>query len=113
MIRPLFLLFTFSLNCFGQGDSELMAEMRKNNYQIDWKYNAGEYLIFDCDRNHYACVNDEGNNNCLEERKFAIETKEIKYPCAPLKKFSDKKTCVKKNYQIVDLNAIRAFCYPK
>lgn len=97
-----------SFSCFGQTD-----ETRKIDYQIDWKYKGGEYFIFDCERSHYACVNIDGFNNCKEERNFAIETKATGYPCAPLRKFKDKKSCVEKNYQVVDTKAIKRFCYPK
>ncbi|MGZ3808359.1 MAG: hypothetical protein ACXVCE_09750 [Bacteriovorax sp.] len=85
----------------------------KSDYQIDWKYQAGNYLIYDCERGHYACVSKDGDENCREERNFAIEKKATSYPCAPLKKFADKKLCVQENYKVVDRNAIKRFCYPK
>lgn len=89
------------------------AETDKSEYRIDWKYNAGKYFIYDCVREHYACVNLEGNTNCLEERNFAIEKKAKTYPCAPLAVFGDKKTCVEKQYQVLLSNAFKRFCYPK
>lgn len=93
--------------------AQIYDESRNPDFQIDWKYKAGEYLIYDCERSHYACVNLDGFNNCSEERNFAIEKKSAFYPCAPFKKFADKKSCVEKNYKVVDVGAIKRFCYPK
>ena len=107
------LIFFLSLNCFGQTVKDIIAESRESNYQIDWKYKSGEYLIYDCERRHYACVNIDGDNNCREERKFAIETKAATYPCASLAKYKNKKLCVEKNYQVVDTTSLHRFCYPK
>lgn len=114
-----FLLLLLSLNSFAETKvinvtkEEVPAESRISDYKMDWKYSAGEYFIYDCERGHYACVTEEGNSNCKEERNFAIEKKTRIYPCAPLAKFTDKKSCVEKSYRIVDLNVLRRFCYPK
>ena len=102
-MRWFFLLYLIPINSFAV----------ISDYEINWKYKAGEYLIYDCERRHYACVNHEGNSNCLEERNFAIKKKLNNYPCAPLAKFDDKKSCVEKNYKIVDIDAPKRFCYPK
>lgn len=106
------LLIFLSFNCFSETVEELIRESRKTDYQIDWKYKGGEYLIYDCERIHYACVNIDGFQNCKEERNYAVETKAPKYPCVPLKKYEDKKSCVKKNYEVVDRNVVKRFCYP-
>lgn len=105
-------LFVGSLWAQTQTDEQLSSSKRID-YQINWKYRAGRYLLFDCERKHYACVDEDGNDKCSEEREFALSKKAPSYPCAPLQKFKDKATCLKKNYAIVDLNAIRRFCYPK
>ena len=85
----------------------------RGDYRIDWQYTAGEYLIYDCTRAHYACVDLPSSINCIQERKFAIEKKMDMYPCAPISSFKDKKACIEKNYKIVDINAVKRFCYPK
>jgi hypothetical protein len=89
------------------------ASFAKDEYLIDWKYHAGEYLIYDCEREHYACVDIDGNANCLEERNFAKEKKFSSLTCAPLKKFKNKKECVEENYKVVDIGAKKRFCYPE
>ena len=108
-----FLLFILVPNYLFAETKGEFVESRRTDYRIDWKYFAGKYLIYDCERKHYACVNLEGNANCLQERKFAIEKKTNMYPCAPLASFADKKKCAEKNYDVVDINAPKRFCYPK
>lgn len=112
MKKYIYLFLFFSFNSFPAAE-ENVNQFVNPNYAIDWKYVAGEFLIYDCTRGHYACVNFESNLNCIQERNYAIERKMKKYPCAALAKFSNKKLCVEKNYKIVDINAPRRFCYPK
>lgn len=105
MTKILFIYLFISSSCFS-------ADQRPD-YKIDWKYTAGEYLIYDCERRYYACVSKVSNELCIEERKIALNEHASVYPCAALTKLEDKKACVLKSYQIVDLNAIKRFCYPK
>lgn len=115
MIKIFILLLIYSSAVTAQNNQALNnnESYKKQDYPLDWKYHAGEYLIYDCERAHYACVNKEGNDNCREERSEAIEKKLPQYPCAPLKKFENKKECVKENYHIQDIGAKKRFCYPK
>jgi hypothetical protein len=113
MKKILLFLLIFPVSGLTQKVAERISENNRSQYQIDWNYKAGEYLLFNCERKHFACVNLEGFHHCSEERKYAIENKMAILPCAPLKKFSEKKLCVEKNYQVVDQNAMKRFCYPK
>lgn len=106
----LLLITLFIGSTFAQSAPE--QSNKKEDYPLDWKYAAGEYLIYDCERSHYACVNKDGQDNCREERNFAREKKLDRYPCAPLKKFQSKKLCVEENYRVQDLGAKKRFCYP-
>ncbi len=112
MKLSLILILFFASNCFGETVKELIRDTRDTNYQIDWKYKGGEYLIYDCERDHYACVNIDGDNNCKEERNFAMEVKAAKYPCVSFKKFDNKKSCLEKNYEVVERKVVKRFCYP-
>lgn len=99
-----------SVSLYSAEDSE---EYKKTDYQINWKYKAGEYLIYDCERGYYACVDKDANESCLKDRNLALEKKEKNLKCAPLKKFQNKKSCVIEDYKVVDINAFRRFCYVK
>ena len=107
-------LFLFFLSCklFAQSGTEEI-ESPKSVYKIDTKYFAGKYLIYDCEKKHYACVDSVGNSRCKELRISAIESKAQIYPCAPLSTNPDKKSCVEKSYKFVESNANKRFCYPK
>ena len=107
-----FFLFTVE-STFGQSNFTNVELVAQEEYQLDWKYRAGQYLIYDCDRGHYACINKTGLDNCVEERNYAIAIKAKSLKCAPLKNFTNKKECIEKSYKLVDIGAIKRFCYPK
>lgn len=92
-------------------DKDLMA--KKSNYQLDSRYKGGEFLIFQCSQGFYACVDQDGYDNCTEKRQAAKKDKAEVYPCAPLKKFEDKKSCLRANYGAVESVAKKRFCYPE
>ncbi len=107
-----FLLFIFSMNLFAETEQEKISENKISDYKIDLKYIAGEYLLYDCEKSHYACVSVVGFLNCQENRKSETKVKAKSFSCAPLEKFATKKICLEKSYKIVDLNAPKRFCYP-
>lgn len=92
---------------------QLAHAERAENFQMDRKYSGGKFLIFDCEKSHYACVSKEGQESCLLERAQAIEAKAKSYPCAPLRAFSDQLSCVKEQYKTVEAGANKRFCFPK
>ncbi len=88
-------------------------DQRIHDYKIDNKYFAGNYLIYDCEENHFACVNDVGYAECNDNREAALKKKSHGLPCAALKIFLDKKTCIEQSYQYVDRNNVKLFCFSK
>lgn len=81
------------------------------DYVLNWKYRGGNNLIYDCIHKYYVCANDVARIQCDEDRAHAIETKLDNYPCAVLKKFSSKEECLQKNYEVLNTNVVRKFCY--
>ena len=81
------------------------------NYPLNWKYRGGSNLIYDCINKYYACVNEISSDRCHEERAKAIENKLDKYPCAVLKSFAKKEDCLRKNYEVLNANTVKKFCY--
>ncbi len=106
-----FFLITLSFQAMGQVDEEL--EARRSNYQINDHYKAGSYLIYDCWRGFYTCVDEDGFKNCREKRQEDMNKKKGEYSCAPLNKFPTKTVCAQKNYEVVEALAKKRFCYPK
>jgi hypothetical protein len=93
--------------------AESQDAYKRIDYAIDWKYKAGEYFIYDCKREYYACVDSEGYDRCVEDRKNSITKGKSKYDCAPLKQFPDKRACIVYNYSIIERVATKLFCFPK
>ncbi len=89
------------------------ANFRKEDYPLDDKYKGGPYLIYDCERKHYACVDVDGHELCKTARQKSIDEKTKEYACAPLKIFDEKKKCIIKNYEVMERNAWKRFCFIK
>jgi hypothetical protein len=106
-------LFIFISSSFGQVLEDQFKRDDRAGYKIDRKYYGGEYLIYNCEVSNFACVDLPSFQKCTDERKLALENKRAVLPCAPLKKFKDKISCVQKNYELVHLNAVKGFCLPK
>ncbi len=88
-------------------------ETRKPDFQIDDRYKAGEHLIYDCQKKHFACVNLDGYTLCEVARTKSRELKQTELACAPLKSFQNKKSCLLTNYNVIERNAWKRFCFPK
>lgn len=89
------------------------VDNRLQNYSLNDRYKGGEHLIYDCQRKHYACVDLAGFSLCRDRREENLKLKAPEYDCAPLQSFQDKKSCVLKNYEIMEKNAWKRFCFPK
>lgn len=87
-------------------------DTKRSNYAIDWKYHAGQFLIYDCDRKHYACVDSDGFDKCTTARNKSKAEKAKKYSCAPISKYENKEACVLANYKVLESLALKRFCYP-
>jgi len=119
----LIILFSISVKAFTEEaapvivpvapSNDVVIETKKSNYQITNRYKAGPYLIYDCTGEFYACVDQDGSENCRQKRDVSITKKEPRLPCAPLKSFADKKSCLQKNYEVLESAAVKRFCFPK
>lgn len=103
------MLIIFCVDIYSQQETT----HRKIDYPINGRYRAGEYLIYDCYLGYYACVDDDGFQACQDLRTEAMEKKREVYPCAPLKKFMNKRNCLYENYNQIERPALKRFCYPK
>ncbi len=73
-------------------------------------YRKGSNLIFDCEDQHFACVDDESYKKCEDWRHKAIDLVEDFMPCAPLKKFKTDEECSKIHYKRIYSQASKKFC---
>lgn len=82
----------------------------KEEPRISNKWFRGNYLIYDCDDQHFACVNEISYLRCENQRNERTEEREPKLGCAPLKKFKTQKECFKVQYQKQHNQIPKTFC---
>ncbi len=108
-----FILLTFLIvsNIFAQGvGAEDTYEKRKEEYQVNLHYRAGNSLIYDCKRKYYVCVNDDGEKDCREKRTADLLNEDVfNYRCAVFKKFESKEACVLTQNKMMEKETT-AFC---
>lgn len=87
-------------------------ELRADKH-IGPKLFSGSYLIYDCQKKFYACVNDFSFEECTEKRAKSIADNKKIYACAPIKKFNSYLECSEYNLKIIDEGMTTRFCFPK
>ncbi|MBI2521189.1 MAG: hypothetical protein HYV97_12250 [Bdellovibrio sp.] len=99
------------------GDSKMRAtqvgeaEPYRQSTRISRKYSEGEFLIYDCQSRHFACVDEASYQRCKSERKTGLDTKASRVlPCAPLKFFSKFADCTKKQYVLQHRRHNKSMC---
>jgi len=79
-------------------------------HQYDYRFYAGEYLIYDCKKRHFACVNKNGFEYCrLARKKTKLERHSV-YACAHLKSFQTLTNCLEKQYEMIHSLPSKLFC---
>jgi hypothetical protein len=81
--------------------------------QISIGYFSGEYLIYDCIKGNFACVDAESFEDCQESRGHFIKISEPKLPCVPLKKFPHFEDCEVAQYKEIESPRKKEFCFLK
>lgn len=92
-----------------------LAEEREphKSVQISVGYFSGEYLLYDCKKGHFACVDAESFEDCQESRGHFIKISESILPCAPLKKFPHFEDCEKAQFEEIERPKKKEFCLLK
>lgn len=111
-------IFVFAFICLSanaQTEKKIddSLETKLANFKIDEHYRAGEYLIFDCKKKAYTCVDENSNETCKLRREESKAKGIRPYLCAPLKKFADREKCLVENYKVVEAVNFERFCYPR
>jgi len=81
--------------------------------QISIGYFSGEYLIYDCIKGNFACVDADSFEDCQEARAFSIKISQSILPCAPLKKYPHFDDCEKAQYKEIESPKKKEFCFLK
>ncbi len=98
----------------GDKTPEATAEfsLKQEEYVLDYRNRAGRNLIYDCQRDFYACVDDISSDNCLKQRTLAKKAKNYDLSCAFFKRFETKKECLLQHYKMLDKKS-KPFCFRK
>lgn len=98
----------------GDKTPEATAEfsLKQEEYVLDFRNRAGRNLIYDCQRDFYACVDDISSDNCLKQRALAKKAKNYDLSCAFFKRFETKKECLLQHYKMLDKKS-KPFCFRK
>lgn len=93
-------------------DTEGMDAIERNKYEprISNKWFRGSYLIYDCSRGNFICVNYQGFVRCGEEREEDKKKSRSGLRCAPFKKFSTQELCFKEQYRQIENQKPKIFC---
>lgn len=88
-------------------------ETRLANFRIDENFRAGEYLIYDCGKKAFTCVDENSFDTCKLRREESRDKNRRVLLCAPLKKFSNRESCLLYNYELIQKAHTEKFCYRK
>ncbi len=113
-----FILFIASADEVKDVQSEKIFRSKKNSFRKTEKpeylisdiYRTGEYLIYDCKKRHFACVNKESFVRCKEKRQESFRLRYSHHPCVPLKNFKEQDLCFKKQLELIEQIPDKKFC---
>ncbi len=78
---------------------------------ISDKYEAGAFLIYDCEDRHWVCVLESYYKACAEKRAGELATAEALYhSCAPVGEFPNKWSCFQRQLFLTTHNHGNNFC---
>ncbi|EQC46106.1 hypothetical protein [Bacteriovorax sp. Seq25_V] len=92
----IFLLFSF----FTFGDEFEYYKRNIEEVQLNQKYRRGEYLVYDCEYKHFACINRDSLVNC-------------KLPsCLNIRKYSNQPECFQAQEAGMQKSRTDRYCKP-
>ena len=106
-------LYLFCLNINFSRGAPLIRSL--NHYDplvddISEKYEAGAYLIYDCEEKHWVCVLEPYFKICREKREKDLLNQSYLYSCAPIGEFPNKKSCFQRQLFLTTHNYGARFC---
>lgn len=77
---------------------------------ISEEYEAGAFLIYDCEKQTFVCVLESYYKECLTKRAEAQHFKELNVRCAGVEELPNKKSCFQRQLFMVSQNMGNRFC---
>ena len=69
-------------------------ESLKKFRPISKKYAQGKYLLYDCEKRHFACVDEDSFKRCEKSRNLIDITKFDFFPCIAINQYERFKDCI-------------------
>jgi hypothetical protein len=76
-------------------------------------YEAGPYLIYDCQARHWACVIREQFDECVAQREQDTFEFKMHLSCGHFEEFPDYLSCSKRQLFMISNNYSNRFCWPQ
>lgn len=86
-------------------------QWERSHPAISPKYFRGNFLIYDCEGMHFACVEEKNFLACKDKRENLIIQGEEKLPCAPFREYPTYGQCIKMQYELMHKGKPQAFCF--
>lgn len=111
MRKVILILLLLSVETEAQERSVVPTNEGTQDDIISEKYDAGPYLIYDCEEHHWVCVQQSHFESCKEERKRDLAASEkLFHSCSPIGKFPTKKSCFQRQLFLTTHNHGNRFC---
>lgn len=95
---------------WGQHIDKRFAGFDPKTDLISEKYDAGPFLMYDCEDGHWVCVMPEFYQSCQEQREQDREQKKVTARCAPVGEFPTKRSCFERQLYMLSHNYGPNFC---
>ena len=77
---------------------------------ISDEYEAGAFLIFNCEKKHWVCVLETHYKDCQDKRLEEVKKGGVTHSCAPIGQFPSKKSCFQRVLYMTSHNYGDRFC---
>ncbi len=103
------IIFTFSLQLsFAQERNPPVLDPQEDIISDD--YEAGAFLIYNCEKKHWVCVLEDYYKDCQASRLSDEKKEGVYHSCAPIGEFPSKKSCFQRVLYLTSHNYGDRFC---
>jgi hypothetical protein len=109
-LKLMIFFLLMSLGFSAQAGEKVLAGYDAKVDVIAENYEAGAFLIYDCEEDHWVCVLGEYYKECQDKRDEDLASKKLGLRCAPITEFPTKKACFQKSLFMTSQNQGKRFC---
>lgn len=102
------LIISVQLGLAQERQTALVSDLREDIISDD--YQAGAFLIYNCEKKHWVCVLENYYKECQDQRAQDNKNRGTFHTCAPIGKFPSKKSCFQRVLYLTSHNHGDRFC---